>query len=58
MAGGHGLEHTDQCEQEGEYPCSEKGRRAQDYSIVGEEEAQRQTWRKGFGRGGNALTGC
>lgn len=57
-AGGHGLEHTDQCEQEGGYPCSGKGRRAQDCSIVGEEGALRQTWWKGFDRGSSALTGC
>lgn len=59
MAGGHDFVHTDQCEQEQGYPYSGRGRRAQDYSIVGEEEeAQRQTCRKRFGRGSSALTGC
>lgn len=53
LAGGHG--YAGHWELKGEYPCSGKGRSAQDYSTVGEEEeVQRQTWRKGS----SALTGC
>lgn len=58
MAGGHGLEYTDQYERESWYPCSGAGRSAQDYSIVGQAEAQWQTWTKGFERESNALNDC
>lgn len=58
MAGGHDLEHMDHCEQKGGCLYSGKGTRDQDYSIVGEEKAQWQMWRKGLERGSTALTGC